>query len=45
MRLAFRSQTSQVLMRMFNDKFKKDEKGKARNWPDVEEGQIKDLFD
>jgi hypothetical protein len=30
---------------MFNEKFKKDEAGKARNWPDVEEGKIKELFD
>jgi len=30
---------------MFNDKFKKDEDGKARNWPEIEEGKIKELFD
>ncbi len=45
LKAVFRSQTNPQLLRMFNEKFKKDEDGKARSWPDVEEGKIKELFD
>lgn len=45
LKAVFRSQTNPQLLRMFNEKFKKDEDGKTRNWPDVEEGKIKELFD
>lgn len=35
LKLVFKSQISSVLMRKFNELFKKDDKGKQRNWPDV----------
>jgi hypothetical protein len=30
---------------MFNDQFKKDDKGKSHEWKDIEEAQIKLIFD
>jgi len=45
LKAVFRGQTNQQLLRMFNEKFKKDEAGKARNWPEVEEAKIKELYD
>lgn len=44
LKLVFRSQTNIVLMRKFNEVFKKDDSGKQRNWPDVEEGKIKEIW-
>ena len=32
-------------MRKFNEIFKKDDDGKQRNWPDIEEAKIKEIFD
>ena len=32
-------------MRKFNEVFKKDDDGKQRNWPDIEEAKIKEIFD
>lgn len=37
---AFQTQTNQQLLRQFNEKFKKDENGKQRNWPGIEEEKI-----
>ncbi len=41
----FRSQTNQTLFRAFNDLFKKDSRGKAHEWRDIEEAKIKEIFD
>lgn len=41
----FRSQTNQSLLRAFNELFKKDGKGKAHEWRDMEEQKIKEIFD
>ena len=45
MKSVFRSQCNPNLLRRFNETFKKDDKGNQRNWPDVEEEQIKELFE
>ena len=33
------------MTRKFNDDFKKDDKGKRREWKDIPEEQIKEIFD
>jgi hypothetical protein len=33
------------LLRKFNEIFKKDDEGKQRTWPDIEEAKIKEIFD
>lgn len=32
-------------MRRFKDEFFKDDTGRSRHWPDIEEAKIKELFD
>ena len=44
-KLVFRNQTNAGLLRKFNEIFKKDDDGKQRNWPDIEEAKIKEIFD
>lgn len=45
LKLIFRNQTNAGLIRKFNEAFKKDDDGKQRNWPDIEEPKIKEIFD
>ena len=45
MKQVFRSQTNPGLIRKLNDIFKNDDKGKQRNWPDIEEAKIREIFD
>ena len=33
------------MLRKFNDQFKKDETGRRREWRDIEEAQIRELFE
>ena len=33
-----------TLLRKFNEQFKKDDKGKSRNWRDIEENEITEIF-
>lgn len=40
----FNTQVNQYLLRKFANSFKKDEEGKPRNWKEVEESKIQDLF-
>ncbi len=34
-----------MLLRKFKEEFFKDESGRSRHWPDIEEAKIKELFD
>jgi hypothetical protein len=43
--LVFKALTNQVLLRKFKEVFNKDQTGKSRHWPAIEEGQIKEIFD
>lgn len=43
--MAFRSQTNGALVRVFNEYFKKDDTGKSRDWQQIEEQKIKEIFD
>lgn len=45
LKLVFRSQTNGVLVRVFNENFKKDDSGKTRDWQQIEEQTIKEIFD
>lgn len=33
-----------TLLRKFNDQFKKDPQGKSRNWREIEEGEITEIY-
>lgn len=45
LRLVFKDQTNSVLLRKFKDEFFKDESGRSRHWPEIEEAKIQELFD
>ena len=40
----FRSQANQLMLRQFNDDFKKDDQGKSCEWRDIEEAEIMRKF-
>lgn len=44
-KLVFRSQTNGALVRVFNDYFKKDDTGKSRDWQQIEEQRIREVFE
>ena len=39
------SSVNTVLLRKFNESFKKDDDGKSRDWRQIEENTIKELYD
>ena len=41
----FQQNSNLNLLRKFNDHFKKDESGKRREWRDIEEAKIRELFE
>ena len=41
----FAQNAPQSLLRRFNKYFKKDEAGKLRNWKDIEEKKITEIFE
>ena len=45
LKLVFKSQTNQVLLRKFQEAFKKDSEGKNHHWPSVQKEKIKEIFD
>ena len=45
LKIVFRQSANQNLFRKFNDTFKKDEAGKRRDWREMEEGKIKEIWD
>ena len=43
--MIFRQSANQTMLRKFNDEFKKTEDGTRRNWREIPEEQIKDIFE
>ena len=45
LKVVFRQNANQNLIRKFNEYFKKDENGKRRDWRSIEEEKIKEVWD